>query len=100
MSYFLAGAYPELVARVIVHSAPFSQAIETHLGQANLRGKPFFVAHGTNETILPLDYAKRTVKTLTQAGAELSYREFPLAHETSVESRKALAEWLNSRLKF
>lgn len=100
MSYFLAGAHPELVAGVIAHSAPFSQAIETQLRQANLRGKPFFVAHGTNETLLPIEYAQRAVKTLKEAGAEVTYREFPLAHQISIESRQALAAWLNARLKF
>jgi phospholipase/carboxylesterase len=102
MSYFLAGAHSELVAGVIAHSSPFSQAIETHLRQhqSSLVGKPFFVAHGTCETQVPLEYAHWAIKTLKEVGAEVTYREFPLAHQTSVESRQVLAEWLNSRLKF
>lgn len=100
MSYALVSAYPELVAGVLAHSGPFSEELATRLRQANLQGKPFFIAHGTRETMLPIDHAQRAVKTLKEAGADVTYREYPIAHETSDESRRDLADWLNSRLKF
>ncbi len=100
MSLGLVAARPDLIAGVIAHSGPFSSQIETRVRAAKLAGKPFFVAHGTRDAILPLDHANRMITTLRELGADVTYHEYDFDHETSVQSRQDLADWLNPRLKF
>lgn len=100
MSFAAVSAYPEKFAGVIAHSGPFSDQQENRLRKANLRGKPFFVAHGTNDFLNIDEHGRRTAKVLEEIGADLTYKEYPIAHESSLESRGDLANWLNPQLKF
>ena len=100
MSYAVVSERPELVAGVIGHSGPFNDRAEARLRQANLKGKPFFVAHGTQDFLKIDEHGRRAAKVLKEIGTDLTYKEYDFAHETTVESRHDLADWLNSRLKF
>jgi phospholipase/carboxylesterase len=101
MSYVLASARPDLVAGIIAHSGPFSDEVEKRLREAGskLSGKPFFIAHGTKDDMVPPSHSQSAASVLRELGADVTYKEYPLAHETSVPSRHDLADWLNSRLK-
>jgi phospholipase/carboxylesterase len=86
---------PELVAGVIAHSGflPPSPGLKTITGNAS--GKPFFFAHGTGDELISLEQAHTTADLLKEAGAQVEFREYPLGHETSPESRRDLADWLH-----
>ncbi len=100
MSYALVAAHPDLAAGVIAHSGPFHPIIGEKLSRANLKGKPFFIAHGQNDFLPPRENGRKAAELLKGLGAEVTYKEYPFAHETSPESRQDLDNWLIPRLKF
>jgi phospholipase/carboxylesterase len=99
MSNLVSCAHPEVVAGAIVHSGFMPTPPPIELNEAGLKGKPFIVLHGTKETIVPLERGEAAANYLRNLGAEVEFLTFPIAHETSIESRQALANWLNSRIK-
>lgn len=100
MSLAAVSARPELFAGVICHSCPFSEELAGRLRGAadQLRGKPFFLAHGQNDFLPIDDHGRKTAEVLREIGADLTYKEYDFAHETTVQSRQDMADWLNPRL--
>lgn len=99
MSLAMAANFPQLLAGILPHSGFVSPDSATKLQAGAFRGKPAFVAHGTEDEVLKLEMGQRVRDVLQAGGVDLTYREYPIGHETSLESRRDLADWLNSRLK-
>ena len=51
---------------------------------------PVLVVHGTYDGVLPIEFGRATRTALEALPVELTYHEYPMAHEVSLESlRKA-----------
>jgi phospholipase/carboxylesterase len=98
LAYALVSRRPDLFAGVIAHSAPFNPEIEAQLRATELQGKPFFVAHGRTDNWVALEQGQTAVKVLQELGAAVEYHEYDFAHETSIQSRRHLADWLAEHL--
>jgi phospholipase/carboxylesterase len=61
-------------------------------------GRPrIFVAHGTRDTVLPIDRcSRRLVPTLEHAGYEVTYREFDGPHTVPPDIAAAAVRWLDA----
>jgi phospholipase/carboxylesterase len=94
-----AATFPERLAGIIAHSGAISRDAAERLGSGIFRGKGAFVAHGVADDILSVNLGRKVRATLEAGGVDLTYREYPIDHSTSVESRRDLAEWLNQRLR-
>lgn len=57
-------------------------------------GFPVFVAHGTEDHLLPLAEGRRLRDHLQAAGAAVAYHEYALAHGIADEELEDLAAWL------
>jgi phospholipase/carboxylesterase len=55
---------------------------------------PVLVQHGTNDAVIPVQQGRRTVARLGAAGVPVVYREYPMAHEVSLESVQDSVAWL------
>jgi predicted esterase len=55
-----------------------------------LEGKPFFVAHGTKDEMVPIDRARVSIETLERAGANVTYCEDAVGHKVSVNCLRSL----------
>ena len=84
---------PDGVAGVIALSGYFPIEVEADAG--NLVGRPAFVAHGTHDNIIPVDAGRRTRDLLERHGVDLTYREYPMAHQVSAEEMADARAWLN-----
>jgi phospholipase/carboxylesterase len=47
----------------------------------NARELPVFLAHGSRDPVIPVDFAHRARERLEEAGADLVYREPPVGHQ-------------------
>lgn len=62
-----------------------------------LRGKPVFVAHGTQDDQVPVERARQAVEILQQAGAEVTYCEDDVGHKLSATCFRALESFFSAQ---
>ena len=76
---------------VVAFSPGFSAAQQRH-------GRPrFFVSHGTNDPVLPIERTSRQlVPALERAGYDVTYEEFSGEHEVPASIHESALTWLRS----
>lgn len=60
---------------------------------------PIFIAHGTEDTIVPYALGKTTYVSLKQAGYLIEWRSYSMPHSVCPEEIKDISLWLHERLK-
>lgn len=97
MSAAIALTLPERVRGVVMHSGyvPVEAGLDFRLDA--VAQKPFFVAHGLYDEVIPISYGRRTREYLTGIGVNLTYQEYPISHTISEESLDDFTEWLTLR---
>jgi phospholipase/carboxylesterase len=99
MSLALALTRPEKVAGAVVMSGRFpSQQHERGPDLEALKGKPFLVTHGLYDPVLPIEQGRAVRKNLEALPVELTYLEYPMGHEVSLESLRDVSAWLSRTL--
>ncbi len=98
MSFALSLARPGLFQGVVAHSGYLAE--DTHLTYRwnDLAGSRFFIAHGTDDPVIPVEAARRAGYLLRRTDAAVVVREYPIAHQISQESLGETADWLNALL--
>lgn len=61
----------------------------------NLRGFPVFISHGSSDMMIPVQLGRESRELLHRAGAEVTYREYPMGHEVTENTIRDLKEWMN-----
>lgn len=99
MALHLALTHPGLVAGVVAMSGRALPSLDQLLPDpAALQGFPIFVAHGTNDVVLPIHHGRETRSILSRLPVELDYHEYPMGHEISPESFRDVSGWLTRHL--
>lgn len=86
----LALLHPERIGRAGVLSGFLPAGAEPLASLQPVRGKPFFVAHGTHDTTVPIEIGRRSVQLLEQAGADVTYCEDEVGHKLGAGCMRAL----------
>lgn len=90
---------PETVAGVLAMSGrTLPEAIANRAPDAALRGLPILVQHGLYDQVLPISHGQATRAALEALPVDLTYREYPIAHQVSAESLADAVAWLRERL--
>lgn len=99
VSSALAMLMPEAISGVVMHSG-YVPTLHTGLDLKpdGLAGKPFFVAHGKYDDVIPVTFGRDAQEYLEAAGAQVIYREYPIGHSISEESLYDMSEWLTAWL--
>jgi phospholipase/carboxylesterase len=95
MSYALGlGADRPVPAGILAFSGfvPVVQGWEPDL--AGRRGLPVFIAHGRNDPIMEVGFARRARELLEEGGLDVSYHESDVAHQIDPAHLAAAADWL------
>lgn len=98
MSYALAlGAGRPTPAGVLAMSGfiPVTDAWTPDL--ESRRGLPAFVAHGSADPVISVEFGRDARARLEQAGADISYRESAMAHQIDPRVIPDLKDWLTDR---
>jgi phospholipase/carboxylesterase len=61
-------------------------------------GNAWFVAHGERDPVIPVSFGRESRDYLAAAGADLTYREYPIPHAISDAELSDIARWLSARL--
>ncbi|MEJ5224798.1 MAG: alpha/beta fold hydrolase [Anaerolineales bacterium] len=86
--------YPHKVHRLGILAGFVPQGAEDFIAARPLAGIHAFVTHGTQDETVPIEFARRSVDILEQAGAVIDYCESALGHKVSAECRAALEKFL------
>jgi phospholipase/carboxylesterase len=62
-----------------------------------LSGLPVFMAAGLKDPMIPLDRSREAAALLSEAGARLDYREYPIGHKLDAAGMRDLAAWWSER---
>lgn len=87
---------PDLVAGVIATSGYFPLKPKDVV--ENLRGQPIFIGHGTTDTVIPIAIGRQSHILLTELGANVTYREYPISHQISTDELVDIRTWLDRTL--
>ncbi len=91
--------YPEPLAGALI--------LSSYLGLKNLfpkeastanRDLKIFMAHGTQDDIVPYAFASGSRDTLLQAGYAIDWHQYPMGHTVSTAEITAIGEWLSTVL--
>ena len=93
MSSLLAFLYPQRIRRVGILAGFVPGGLEELVSRRPLEGKPFFVAHGTKDEMVPIERARASMEILARAGAQVTYCEDEVGHKVSVTCLRSLKEF-------
>ena len=91
----LALLYPERIRRAGVLSGFIPIGSESLIEKHGLSGKPFFVAHGTLDEMVKIEYARQSVAMLERAGASVTFYEDEIGHKLGANGLHALEEFFS-----
>ncbi len=98
MSGSLTVLHPQLVAGTVMLSGYLPLAAGLDTDPAKLKGQPFYVAHGTQDPVIPVSFGREAREYLRSVGADLTYSEYPMGHQIALEELEDVSAWLTSRL--
>jgi len=59
--------------------------------------QPVFMAHGTQDPVVPLGAGEQSAAWLRQAGFDVAWHQYPMPHSVCAEEIVALGDWLDTR---
>ncbi len=94
MCNVLAFLYPHRIRKIGILAGFVPGGLEDLVSKRPLKGKPFFVAHGTKDEMVSVERARASIAILEQAGAQVTYCEDEVGHKVSVSCLRALKDFL------
>lgn len=90
--------YPERLAGIMALSTylPLQDSVPSHSAEAN-RNTPILYLHGLLDPVIPIATAERSRRILIDAGYDIDWRDYPIAHSVSPEEIAVIGEWLAAR---
>ena len=89
---------PELVAGTVVMSGRWMPEIAPQTDQAAIAGKPLLVVHGEQDNVIPVRYGREIRDYLQTLPVKLTYHEYRMGHEVSMDSLHDVTVWLRDQL--
>ena len=94
MTYRYGMPNPELFAGLAVLSGGVNGQEELRDRLPGRRDQPIFISHGTEDGVIPVEEARRSLRFLGEEGYTPEYHEYAIGHEISHEVVQDLREWV------
>ena len=94
MTNLMGMLYPHRIRKMGVLAGFVPAGLEQLIQQKPLAEKKIFVAHGTQDQMIPIDRARASMVLLEQAGAQIAYCEDEVGHKLSASCLRALETYL------
>ena len=99
LSYSLVLNRPQLFTKVLALSGyVLKDIVPTQYKPADLNHLDFFISHGTEDPVLPIEWARQTVKMLEQMQVSHLYREYRMPHGVNPECFGDIKKWIGERV--
>ena len=91
--------YPEKLAGIMALSTylPLAETLASEATAEN-RATPIFMAHGTQDPVVPYAMASRSKEVLAQQGYDVQWHEYPMPHSVCLEEIRDISDWLGNVL--
>ena len=76
---------------------PLPNLIKERASEAN-RAVPIFMAHGSQDPVVPIHLAEGTVATLEENGYDVAWHSYPMPHSVSPQEIADIGSWLRPLL--
>jgi len=87
--------YPQRLAGVIALSGLLPNAAEIiAIGSAANKTLPLFIAHGTQDPVVPAALGQAAATQLKQADYPVSWHNYPMAHSVCLEEIRDISQWM------
>lgn len=86
--------FPHRIRKMGVLAGFVPSGLEEQIAARVLMGKQVFVAHGTQDEMVPINRARASMELLEQAGASITYCEDEVGHKLSSNCLRALETYL------
>jgi phospholipase/carboxylesterase len=96
LSNVLSCLYPSRIRKAGILAGFMPSGMEEIVAQKPLAGKPMFVAHGTQDNLVPIDRARASMSLLEQAGAQIAYCEAEVGHKVSADCLRGLESFFTN----
>jgi len=92
--------HPERLAGILALSTylPLPDTLAQEASKAN-RNLPIFMAHGTQDPVIPLSWAARSRDHLTSLGYAPDWHEYPMPHSVCAQEIADVSGWLRIVLR-
>lgn len=74
---------------------PFSEQVPVELNKIN-SDTPIFASHGTYDAMVPFQFGKNSVETLSELGYQVEWRSYPMEHQVVMEQIRDIGAWINT----
>jgi len=92
--------YPKKLAGILALSGYLPHAKEFLKNKHDANQKtPIFMAHGTQDTVLPFTMGQVAYNVLRENNFNVSFHAYPVAHTVSIEEIHDIAKWLKEIFK-
>lgn len=96
MSYSVALTQPDKIKGIAIMSGRLLEEVKTMVApKEKLKNLNIFIAHGTKDNVLNIQYARDAEAYIKQIGLTPLYKEYPEGHTISNEMYSDLLKWLN-----
>ena len=93
----LALLYPERIRKAAVLAGFMPGGVDDLLERQVLDGKEFFVAHGTQDQLVPFERARGSIELLEKGGARVTFCEAEVGHKVSSDCLRALEDFFKRK---
>ncbi|NUN69212.1 MAG: dienelactone hydrolase family protein [Bacteroidetes bacterium] len=98
MSYAVALTQPGLCRGIAALSGFAPQQLEPDYRLQEIGNLHIFISHGIHDPVIPVAEARRTHSLFDASNAQVTYREYPMAHQIDQQCLADLGAWLQQRL--
>lgn len=98
MGYLLLITRPENISGLIANSGYFANNIELPMELKPLNKHSIFISHGTHDQVIPIHIGRQAKEFFSKHNINLTYKEYPMAHEIGEESLNDFSKWLTHQL--
>jgi len=88
--------YPQRIRKTAVLAGFMPGGTEDLLTHRVLEGKQFFVAHGSQDDLVPIERAQQSIALLEKVGAQVTFCEADVGHKLSADCLRGLETYFKS----
>lgn len=96
LSYGMAFTFPEKINKIVALSGYLNEQILPENYDINkINHIEFFVSHGTQDQVIPVEWARKTAPYLEKLGLRIMYKEYPVGHGVAPQNFWDFKNWLD-----